>query len=110
MILTREQQMSKPTSDDRLANSEAFSRLDESDDSLFYATDRFVQHLDSVALATVEELIVDDVTVRIRNDNPVVVNVRSKSRVGKGDLGKNAKNISLFLDTLKGRLTRGSRL
>jgi len=53
---------------------------------------------------------VDDVTVRISKDNPVVVNVRSRSRVGKGDLGKNAKNISLFLDTLKQRLTRGSPL
>jgi uncharacterized protein (DUF1499 family) len=48
---------------------------------------------------------VDDVTVKISGDNPVVVNVRSRSRVGKGDLGKNAKNISLFLETLKPRLT-----
>jgi uncharacterized protein (DUF1499 family) len=53
---------------------------------------------------------VDDVTVHISKDNPVVVNVRSRSRVGKGDLGKNAKNISLFLETLKQRLTRGSPL
>jgi len=53
---------------------------------------------------------VDDVTVQISGDNPVVVNVRSRSRVGKGDLGKNAKNISLFLETLKQRLTRGSPL
>ena len=51
---------------------------------------------------------VDDVTVQISGDNPVVVNVRSRSRVGKGDLGKNAQNISLFLDTLKQRLTGGS--
>jgi uncharacterized protein (DUF1499 family) len=48
---------------------------------------------------------VDDVTVRISNDDTVVVNVRSRSRVGKGDLGKNAKNISLFLEALKQRLT-----
>jgi uncharacterized protein (DUF1499 family) len=48
---------------------------------------------------------VDDVTVQISKDNPVVVNVRSRSRVGKGDLGKNAKNISLFLEALKQRLT-----
>jgi uncharacterized protein (DUF1499 family) len=47
---------------------------------------------------------VDDVTVQISGDNPVVVNVRSRSRVGKGDLGKNAKNISLLLDTLQQRM------
>jgi len=47
---------------------------------------------------------VDDVTVHISKDNPVVVNVRSKSRIGKGDLGKNAQNISLFLDTLQQRM------
>jgi uncharacterized protein (DUF1499 family) len=53
---------------------------------------------------------VDDVTVQISGENPVVVNVRSRSRVGKGDLGKNAKNISLLLETLKQRLIRGSPL
>jgi uncharacterized protein (DUF1499 family) len=47
---------------------------------------------------------VDDVTVQISGENPVVVNVRSRSRVGKGDLGKNAKNVSLFLDTLQQRM------
>jgi SAM-dependent methyltransferase len=41
----------------RFLNEDAFSRLDESDDSIFYQTDRFVQHLDSLALATMEELI-----------------------------------------------------
>lgn len=53
---------------------------------------------------------VDDVTVQISKDNPVVVNVRSRSRVGEGDFGKNAKNISLFLETLQQRLTRGTSL
>ena len=57
MVWAQEQQRSKSLSDERFADKEAFSRLDESDDSLFYATDRFVQHLDSVALATVEQLI-----------------------------------------------------
>lgn len=36
---------------------DAFSRLDESDDRAFYARDRFVNHLDSLALATVEAII-----------------------------------------------------
>jgi len=35
----------------------AFSRVDESDDEVFYSQDRFVEHLDAVALATVERLI-----------------------------------------------------
>lgn len=35
----------------------AFSRHDEEDDTIFYSQDRFVSHLDSVALATVEKII-----------------------------------------------------
>jgi SAM-dependent methyltransferase len=37
--------------------TDAFSRLDESDDLEFYSRDRFVSHLDSLALSTVEKLI-----------------------------------------------------
>jgi SAM-dependent methyltransferase len=37
--------------------SDAFSRIDEGEDAAFYATDRFVSHLDSTALATVTDLI-----------------------------------------------------
>ncbi len=37
--------------------SDAFSRADESDDTVFYSTDRFVEHLDRAALDTVEGLI-----------------------------------------------------
>jgi SAM-dependent methyltransferase len=36
---------------------DAFARVDESDDSIFYATDRMVSHLDSAALLTVRDLI-----------------------------------------------------
>jgi SAM-dependent methyltransferase len=35
----------------------AFARLDESDDGQFHGRDRFVNHLDTVALKTVEQLI-----------------------------------------------------
>ena len=35
----------------------AFSRLDESEDSVFYSRDRFVSHLDALALETIEKLI-----------------------------------------------------
>ncbi len=37
--------------------ADAFSRLDEADDLEFYSRDRFVSHLDSLALSTVEKLI-----------------------------------------------------
>jgi SAM-dependent methyltransferase len=36
---------------------DAFARLDETDDEIFYARDRFVDHLDATALTTIEELI-----------------------------------------------------
>lgn len=40
-----------------LYTAEAFTRLDEEPDAGFYARDRMVEHLDEVALATVERLI-----------------------------------------------------
>jgi SAM-dependent methyltransferase len=40
-----------------LNTGDAFSRHDESDDSDFYSLDRFVDHLDAVALDTVSKLI-----------------------------------------------------
>ena len=40
-------------------SGDSFSRLDETDDRVFYARDRFVSHLDSTALDTVERLIGD---------------------------------------------------
>jgi hypothetical protein len=39
------------------ASKDFFSRIDEGDDSVFYSRDRFVPHLDSRALETVEKLI-----------------------------------------------------
>lgn len=38
-------------------DEDAFSRIDASDDRDFYAHDRFVDHLDSLALSTVERII-----------------------------------------------------
>ena len=40
-----------------LRRPDAFSRLDDSNDKHFYETDRFVSHLDSVALSTVEHIM-----------------------------------------------------
>ena len=50
---------------------DAFSRLDENDDRRFYQTDRFVSHLDSLALATVEKLIGTLIVER----NPVILDL-----------------------------------
>ena len=42
----------------RSINAEdAFSRLDDSSDAIFYSKDRFVSHLDSTALSTIEDLV-----------------------------------------------------
>jgi uncharacterized protein (DUF1499 family) len=44
---------------------------------------------------------VDDVVVRVRpSDGGSVVDVRSKSRDGRGDMGVNAKRIRAFRDAL----------
>jgi len=51
--------------------AEAFSRLDESDDSEFYSKDRFVSHLDSLALATVEKLI----ETLVIEENPAILDL-----------------------------------
>ncbi len=50
---------------------EGFTRIDESDDAQFYATDRFVSHLDSLALETVEKLIGE----LIVEENPVLLDL-----------------------------------
>jgi SAM-dependent methyltransferase len=54
-----------------ILNEGAFSRLDESDDSVFYSADRFVSHLDSFALATVDKIIAD----LIVEHNPVILDL-----------------------------------
>jgi len=48
-------------------DDDAFTRLDESDDRHFYATERFVSHLDRTALQTVEQVI-DRLVVEDRPD------------------------------------------
>ena len=47
----------------------------------------------------------DDVTVRVtREGEQVIVNTRSKSRIGKGDLGTNARRIREFQTRLAAKL------
>jgi SAM-dependent methyltransferase len=82
-------------------SADAFSRLDESDDLEFYSRDRFVSHLDSLALSTVEKLI----GTLVVEENPAILDlmagwdshiprdVRASEVVGLGlnenELGKN---------------------
>jgi SAM-dependent methyltransferase len=54
-----------------LLAEDAFTRLDESDDQTFYATDRFVDHLDVTALDTVKKVIA---TLIVR-DHPVILDL-----------------------------------
>ncbi|KAL4860062.1 hypothetical protein ACK3TF_000277 [Chlorella vulgaris] len=57
--------------------------------------------LDVTALARFK----DDVAVRVRqSSNDVVVDVRSASRVGKGDLGANAARIQKYLAAVQAEL------
>jgi len=50
---------------------DAFRRLDESDDAVFYRRDRFVSHLDRTALATVEHIV----GTLIIEDRPVILDL-----------------------------------
>ncbi|ROQ90149.1 methyltransferase domain-containing protein [Desulfosoma caldarium] len=50
---------------------DAFQRVDETDDAVFYQTDRFVSHLDRVALETVEQII----GTLIIEDQPVILDL-----------------------------------
>jgi uncharacterized protein (DUF1499 family) len=48
------------------------------------------------------------VTIRVSEERGhAVVNVRSRSRVGRGDLGVNARRIRAYLRALDARLTGG---
>lgn len=52
---------------------------------------------------------VDDVTIRIAEQGGgTVVNVRSASRVGRGDFGQNARNIRAFLLELDRQMETGA--
>jgi SAM-dependent methyltransferase len=64
---------SLPIANDRFRGfrKDAFSRVDETDDAVFYATDRFVDHLDSVALSTVEDVIAQ----LIVEEEPVILDL-----------------------------------
>ncbi len=53
---------------------------------------------------------VDDVTVRVKEQNGMtVVNIRSASRVGRGDFGQNARNVRSFFEELDRQVLSGER-
>lgn len=54
-----------------LFKKDAFLRLDETDDSLFYSKDRFVSHLDSFAKTTVNKII-DELIIE---ENPAILDL-----------------------------------
>ncbi|MBU0515828.1 MAG: class I SAM-dependent methyltransferase [Proteobacteria bacterium] len=60
-----------PTSSAVTLDGDDFRRQDESDDALFHARDRFVAHLEAVALETVEELIGRVIT----GERPVILDL-----------------------------------
>lgn len=47
---------------------------------------------------------IDDFFLTITQSCPVTLSARSRSRIGKGDFGKNARNIELFLRRLMRRV------
>lgn len=60
-----------PTSLLYFLSPDAFSRLDESDDTSFYGQDRFVSHLDAQALVAVESIL----GTLISEENPVILDL-----------------------------------
>ena len=57
--------------DSPIYRHDAFSRLDETDDTIFYQKDRFVNHLDVTALQTVEHIIGS----LVREKEPVILDL-----------------------------------
>jgi uncharacterized protein (DUF1499 family) len=68
------------------------------------ATDRAAGRIDAIA-STFWFGFKDDVVIRLRPQEAVTrIDMRSKSRVGVGDLGANARRIRLFVSALRDRL------
>lgn len=64
------------------------------------------RHLQAVAVTPIFRFR-DDVALAVREKSGTVeVHMRSRSRVGKGDLGANAKRIKSFFSLLRGELNK----
>ncbi len=73
MIATKTSTLKHGSALESLISEDAFSRSDETDDREFYSRDRFVSHLDSLALATVEKIIGDLVVEK----QPIILDLMS---------------------------------
>jgi hypothetical protein len=82
----------------------AFSRLDESDDRHFYAIDRFVSHLDEVALATVEKIL----DTLIVEEDPVILDLMASWDSHMPDRLRSSRIVGLGLN--QNELKRNSAL
>ena len=71
MIIDKKNYTSSVSPDSPIYYRDAFSRVDENDDTLFYQKDRFVNHLDETALKTVEHLIGS----LVREESPVILDL-----------------------------------
>jgi SAM-dependent methyltransferase len=78
----------------RRFSKDAFSRTDETDDAVFYAKDRFVSHLDSVALSTIEDVIGQLVI----DEEPVILDLMASWDSHIADTIHPAKMIGLGLN------------
>ena len=77
-----------------LLAEDAFTRLDDSDDRTFYATDRFVDHLDVTALDTVKTVIAGLVV----EDRPVILDLMAGWDSHLPDSIKSEKMVGLGLN------------
>jgi SAM-dependent methyltransferase len=71
MLSAQETQKDKTIRTSPIFADRAFSRVDESEDSVFYSRDRFVSHLDDLALKTIEDLIGELIVEK----NPVILDL-----------------------------------
>jgi SAM-dependent methyltransferase len=74
--------------------ADAFSRLDETDDTLFYLRDRFVDHLDATALVTVERII----ATLLNEDSPAILDLMAGWSSHLADTIRPARVVGLGLN------------
>ncbi len=86
----------------RQFSRDSFLRLDECDDREFYAEDRFVSHLDSLARSTIEQLIGQLVV----EEAPVILDLMSSWDSDLPDTLRPAKTIGLGLNENELRANR----
>lgn len=115
--LTRNVAETAPNHEDRRLRTRFYRALPE---VVFRAAEKTAEGLDRWRIVAADPVrgdiraecqtrlfgFVDDLEVEIRDtgEGRTAVNVRSASRVGKGDLGQNARNVARLLEALDGKL------